>query len=171
MKKPSRALVLASAAAVLAFFVGVGASTAQGAIREDPPSTDTTTYADAKMTTSDAPSVDALVPYQSAIASFQRKMPPDETVAFVMTIVSPAESYATMIQRELESKGEYGITVTVTPMHIPGTRDVARWRIHGVSKSLRLGDLSEAEHHAIVGWAFEIATYFQSTLQNFAYRL
>lgn len=116
------------------------------------------------------PPVDALVPYQSAIASFRRKLPEDEMLSFAISIMSPAESYATMIQRELESKPEYGITVTVTPLRNTQTREVETWRIYGVSKPLRLGDLSEDEHHAIAGWAFQVAGYFQSTLQNF-YRL
>lgn len=117
------------------------------------------------------PPVDALVPYQSAIASFRRKLPEDEMIAFAISIMSPAESYATMIQRELESKPGYGITVTVTPLRNARAGEVETWRIYGVSKPLRVGDLSEDEHHAIAGWAFEVAGYFQSTLQNFAYRL
>ena len=116
------------------------------------------------------PSVDALVPYQSAIASFRRKLPEDEMLAFTISIMSPAESYAIMIQRELESKSEYGITVTVSPVRNPGTREVEAWRLYGVSKPLRLGDLSEDQHHAIAGWVFAVAGYFQSTLRNFAYR-
>lgn len=117
-----------------------------------------------------APSVESLLPYQSAIASFKRKVPEDETLAFVITINSPAESYATMIQRELESREEYGITVTVTPLRNTSTLEVENWRILGVSKPLRVGDLSEDEHHAIAGWAYSMAAYFMSSLSNFAYR-
>jgi hypothetical protein len=118
-----------------------------------------------------APSVDALLPYQSSLASLRRKLPEDETAAFVISVMSPAESYATMIQRELESRSEYGITVTVTPLRNPATREVETWRIHGISRPLRIGDLDESEHHTIAGWAFSVAAYFQSTLQSFSYRL
>lgn len=118
-----------------------------------------------------APSVDALIPYQSTIESFRRKMPADEEIAFVVTITSPAESYATMIQRELESKTEYGINVTVTPLRDPQTREVKSWRIYAVSKPLQLGELSEEKHHAIAGWAFGVAGYFQSTMLSFSYQL
>lgn len=117
------------------------------------------------------PSVEALLPYQSAIASLRRKMPEDETVAFTIAITSPAESYAVMIQRELESRKEYGIRVTVTPLRDTSTLEMASWRIFGLSRPLRLGDLSEDEHHAIAGWAFQVAGYFESTLKSFAYRL
>lgn len=117
-----------------------------------------------------APSVESLVPYQSAIASLRRKMPEDETLSFAITINSPAESYATMIKRELESRPEYGITVTVTPLRNTSTLEVENWRVYGVSKPLRVGDLSEDEHHAIAGWAYSVAGYFMSTLSNFAYR-
>lgn len=117
------------------------------------------------------PSVESLLPYQSAIASFQRKIPEDETLAFVISITSSAESYATMIKRELESQPDYEITVTVTPLRNSATGETETWRIFGVSKQVRLGDLSEAKHHELAGWAYSVAGYFNSTLNSFNYRL
>lgn len=117
------------------------------------------------------PSVEALLPYQSPIASFQRKLPADATLAIALVIVSPAESYATMIQRELERTTEYGFTVTVTALRDPQTREVETWRVYAVSKAIPFGDLSEELHHTIAGWAFSVASYFDSTLTSFAYRL
>lgn len=117
------------------------------------------------------PSVESLTPYQSAINFFQAKLDDDETLAFVFTIKSPAESYATMIEKTLKNKPEYDITVTITPMRKSGTREIESWRIHGVSKQLRFGDLSEEKHHEITGWIYDLSGYFKSDLQSLAYRL
>lgn len=118
-----------------------------------------------------SPSVESLVPYQSAIASFKRKMPEDETLAFVIVINSPSESYATMIKGELENKPDYEINVTITALRNSSTGEVETWRVFGVSKRLRPGELSEAKHHELAGWAYSVAGYFNSTLNSFNYRL
>lgn len=117
------------------------------------------------------PSLESLLPYQSPIASFQRKMPEDEKLAFVITVKSSSESYATMVKRELEAQPDYEITVTITPLRNSSTQEVETWRVFGVSKQLRVGDLSEAKHHELTGWAYSIAGYFNSTLASFNYRL
>lgn len=118
-----------------------------------------------------SPSIESLLPYQSAIASFQRKMPEDDTLAFAIAINSPSESYAAMIKRELENEPKYSITVTVTALRHSSTGEVEKWRVFGVSKRCRLGDLSEVKHHELVGWAYSVAGYFNSTLSSFSYRL
>lgn len=117
------------------------------------------------------PSVESLTPYQSAMDFFQGKLKDDDTLAFTFVIISPAESYAIMIERTLKSKAEYGITVTISPKRKTGTMEIESWRIHGVSKQLRFGDLSEEKHHEITGWIYDLSGYFNSDLQSLAYRL
>src|SRR5690554_3508631 len=70
------------------------------------------------------PSVESLTPYQSAMDFFQGKLKDDDTLAFTFVIISPAESYAIMIERTLKSKAEYGITVTISPKRKTGTMEI-----------------------------------------------
>ena len=97
-------------------------------------------------------------------------MPDDDTVRFVFSITSEAESYATMVKRTLENDPRYDIEITLTPFYNMD-RTVDSWRIFGISKELRLGDLGEEEDHTIVGWVYSVATYFKSELKYLSYRL
>lgn len=117
------------------------------------------------------PSVESLTPYVSSITFFKGRLKEEDMLELVFTISSPAESYATMIKNTLESKSGYNFTVTITPIRDPGTREPESWRIHGISKKLRVGDLSGEEHHAVTGWIYSLSVYFKSDLKTLAYRL
>ncbi len=116
------------------------------------------------------PSVDNLAPYQSAVDFFRNKLGADDTLAFTFSIHSPAEGYMEMIMQTLAEREEYGLTLTPTPnLKRPPSPEI--WRIHGVSKPYRYGELTDAMHFEALGWVYDVCRYFESELVSFNYRV